>query len=206
VGEFGMPFSFSGSKKLLAKTGEDTSTFWSTMKAAGRHPRDVFLGQMGFQPAASYIQSSPALNKAREYEFANRPPGTRTQEQAAHREAMASVQQMYRTGKINRDTISQYIAQGKIQNKDVAKAQTMSKIDPLAWATFGLSLEQALNVYAEADEKERKILRPIILKKHGDINKIQDPDRRMEVWKSYMNVVQPPKSASQVTEKPAQVY
>jgi hypothetical protein len=41
-----------------------------------------------------------------------------------------------------------------------------------------LHLEQLLNVYAAADQKERPLLRPIIARKTGDIQKEADPQRR----------------------------
>jgi hypothetical protein len=40
------------------------------------------------------------------------------------------------------------------------------------------SLDQLLNVYAAADQKERPLLRPIIARKTGDIQKEADPQRR----------------------------
>lgn len=156
------PFSFSGSKKLLEKEGEDTSSTLSTIKAGLRHPGDVLRGQLGFQPAPAYIQNSPALNKARDYEAENLPPGTRTQAQTDRRQAMNAIEAMFRNRDVNEDTIKRYVEEGKITQQDVNRARMMSKTDPLVFAVRGLSLDQALNVYKEASPKEKEVLRRVL--------------------------------------------
>jgi hypothetical protein len=190
-----VPFSIAGSKKLVEREGEELSFDWKhpfasvgeLSKAAMRHPVDVIAGELGFQPAAAVIQNSVALNKAREYGLENRPPGTRTKEQAEHRAAMHSVEDMYRHGKLNQNVIMKYIAEGKLTRADLTKAQTYSKTDPLLGAIFGghLSIEQLLNVYAAANDKEKIMLGKIIIPRQGEIAKIPDPEQRKRVLVSF---------------------
>ena len=49
-----------------------------------------------------------------------------------------------------------------------------------SWTTAArpLHLDQLLNVYADADQQERRELRPILTRKAGDIQKEGDPQRR----------------------------
>jgi hypothetical protein len=190
-----VPFSIAGSKKLVEREGEELSFDWKhpfksvdeLTKAALRHPVDVVAGELGFQPAAATIQNSPALNKAREYGLENRPPGTRTQEQAEHRTAMHAVEDMYRHGKLNQNTIMRYIAEGTLTRADITKAQTYSKTDPLLGAIFGghLSIEQLLNVYATANDKEKIMLGKVITHRQGEIAKIPNAEQRKRVLDSF---------------------
>ena len=61
----------------------------------------------------------------------------------------------------------------------------MPRTDPLAHATRALTFEQALNVYDEADDKEKQLLRPILEAKRKQIHEITDPDKRQEVQESF---------------------
>jgi hypothetical protein len=149
------------------------------------HPGDLALGNLGFQPAPAYIQNSPALNLAREYGLENRPPGTKTQAQAERQKAMHSIENMYRTGNVNQGTIDRYVEQGKINHADIFKAPMFARTDPLAHATRALTIEQALNVYDEADDREKQLLRPILEAKRKQIHEITDPDKRQEVQESF---------------------
>jgi flagellar biosynthesis regulator FlaF len=173
-----MPFSISGTKKLLDKQGEDTSTLGSTVRAAKEHFSDVALGQLGFQPAPALIQNSPAMNKAREYEQANRPSGTRTAAQAEHQRAMHTVEEMYRTGRVNQDTMADLKRRGALTQEDVLRARLLSRTDPLVRAVRSLTPEQALHVYGLADQDERKKLRPLIEAKSRELPKIPDAVQR----------------------------
>jgi hypothetical protein len=185
------PFSFTGADKLLQREGEDTSTVAGTLKGIEKHPGDVFLGQFGFQPAAAYIQNSPALNKAREYEMANMPPGTKTAEQASRTEAMHSIEDMYRNHNVEPDTIQRYLKAGKINHRDVQRARLLSRVNPLTAAFQRLTVEQAMNVYALADDKEQKMLRPKLVAKEHQIEKEPDPEKRRELRKSLAALLHP---------------
>jgi hypothetical protein len=48
-------------------------------------------------------------------------------------------------------------------------------------ASRGLSLEQVLNVYAAADEGERKALKHLLVSKMVQLKQIADPERKAEL-------------------------
>lgn len=152
-----IPFSFSGGAQLLKQRGAGPS-LGEMLHAAKEHPGDVALGQLGFQPAPAFIQNSAAMNQAREYAMENRPPGTKTKEQADHYDAMDAVVQMYRTGDVDQKQIDDYVDKGVMTDKDVDKAERESDEDPLARAVKGLSVEQVLNVYEKGTPEEREAI------------------------------------------------
>ena len=196
-----MPFSMTGSKKLIQKTGENTDVEWKhpiqSVKNVGtavvRHPGQVLAGQFGFQPAPAFIQHSPALNKAYDYEFSNRPSGTRTQTQFDHYQRYRAVEDMFRSGKVNPATIKQWVDEGKLTTHDVQNARKYAKIDPLvsAVASRDFTLEQMLRVYDVADDKEKALIRPIIRKHRKDITNETDPDAKKWLMDHYLEAVHP---------------
>jgi N12 class adenine-specific DNA methylase len=191
------PFAFEGTQKLLESKGEDASFDWhhpidSAKRIGGaiaRHPSDALLGNLGFQPAPAYIQNSPALNMARDYERENAPPGTKTQSQADHAKAMHAVESMYRTKNVDQDAIRKYVRAGKLSEADVFKAQMRSREDPLRAAIRNLSIEQALNVYEAADKTERESIRTIVERKAAKIPLVENADERKELEDSYRRVM-----------------
>jgi len=60
---------------------------------------------------------------------------------------------------------------------------------PLVRAVRNLSIEQALNVYDEADDKEKQLLRPILEAKRKQIHEIIDSEKRQEVQDSFRRAV-----------------
>jgi hypothetical protein len=155
------------------------------LHAAKEHPGDVALGQLGFQPAPAFVQNTPAMNLARQYSMENRPPGTKTQEQAAHYDAMDAVVRMYRTGEVDDKQINDYVDKGLLTDKDVQKAERESDDDPLERVVKNLSIEQMLNVWEKADESERDAIEPILEKHERDIDKIQDDEEREKLQDAF---------------------
>lgn len=191
VGNSTLPFSITGSKKLIQKQAEDTGSLTGLAKGAARHPLDVVLGQLGFQQAPAFIQHTPALNKAYAYQFENRPAGTRTASQAEHHQYMRTLEDMFRSKKVNREAIEDLVRNHKITRDDVVKAKTIARQDPLALAANANNIEQLFEVWKVADDKERKILRPIIVKKRHTISAEPDPERRMDLMKEYVKIIRP---------------
>jgi hypothetical protein len=172
------PFSVRGVQKLVQQKGSLETSLTGQAKEALKNPRELVAGQFGFQPAPAYIQNSPALNRAHEYDMANMPPGTRTQGQAEKQRLRNAIAIQYRNGHPDHAAIAKLVREGKLTQKEVNSAITTAKTDPLVRAARPLHLEQLLNVYAAADQKERPLLRPIIARKTGDIQKEADPQRR----------------------------
>ena len=189
AGAEAMPFSVRGVQKLVQQKGSLERSLPGQVKAAFRNPKELIAGQFGFQPAPAYIQNSPALNKAHEYDMANMPPGTRTQEQAEKQRLRNAIAMQYRSGHPDHAAIANLVREGKLTQKEVNSAITTAKTNPLVRAARPLHLHQLLNVYADADQKERPLLRPIIAKKTGDVQKEMDPQRRAALRAALQSVL-----------------
>jgi hypothetical protein len=189
AGAEALPFSFRGVQKLVQGKGSLESSLSGQMKEALRSPKELLAGQFGFQPAPAYIQNSPALNKAHEYSMANMPPGTRTQEQAEKARLKRAIEIQYHSGHPDRQAIENLVKEGKLTQHEVNGAILLSKTDPLVRASRSLHLEQVLNVYAQADQREQHLLRPIIQHKVGEIQKEMDPQKRASLRVALSNVL-----------------
>jgi hypothetical protein len=178
TGSEAVPFSLRGVQKLVQQKGSLETSLPGQVKQALRNPKELIAGQFGFQPAPAYIQNSPALNRAHEYDMANMPPGTRTQEQAEKQRLRSAIAAQYRSGHPDHAAIENLVREGKLTQKEVNAAIVTAKTDPLLRAARPLHLDQLLNVYADADQQERRELRPILTRKAGDLQKEGDPQRR----------------------------
>jgi hypothetical protein len=179
-----VPFAISGAEKLLQQRGSGPSLA-EMLAEAKKHPGDVALAQLGFQPAPAFIQNSPALNMAREYNRDNRPPGTKTQEQSDHYKALDAVVEMYRSGDVDDKQIDRYVEKGVLSDKDVDKAARESDQQPIARAVQNLSIEQMLNVWEKASPDEREAMEPILARHERDIDKETDDDRREQLHAAF---------------------
>ena len=189
AGAEAVPFSIRGVQKLVQQKGSLETSLPGQLKAAFRNPKELVAGQFGFQPAPAYIQNSPALNRAREYDLANMPPGTRTQRQAVRDRWRNAIAIQYRSGHPDHAAIANLVREGKLTQKEVNSAIVTAKTDPLVRAARPLHLDQLLNVYSDADQAERRELRPIIARKAGDVRKEPDPQRRAALRAALENVL-----------------
>jgi 2'-5' RNA ligase len=179
-----IPFSFSGAGKLLEQRGAEDN-LGSMIEEAVKHLGDLGLGQLGFQKAPSYIQNSPAMNMARDYERENRPPGTKTAEQDRHYKAMDAIVRMYREHEVDQKQIDRYIEEGIISRDDPHAARDQAKQSPMARAAENLSITQVLNVWQAATPEERKELRPILRDKEYMIHDERSLARRQQLRDAY---------------------
>ena len=189
AGAEAVPFSIRGVQKLVLQKGSLESSLPGQVKAALKSPKELIAGQFGFQPAPAYIQNSPALNKAHEYDLANMPPGTRTQEQAEKARLRNAIAIQYRSGHPDHAAIENLVKEGKLTQREVNSAIVTAKTDPLVRAARQLHLDQLLKVYANADQRERPLLRPIIGRKAGDVQKETDPPRRAALRAALQNAL-----------------
>src|ERR1700691_13837 len=142
AGAEAVPFSVRGVQKLVQQKGSLETSLPGQLKAAFRNPKELVAGQFGFQPAPAYIQNSPALNRAHEYDMANMPPGTRTQEQAEKQRLRNAIAIQYRSGHPDHAAIANLVSEGKLTQKEVNSAITTAKTDPLVRAARPLHLDQ----------------------------------------------------------------
>jgi hypothetical protein len=189
TGAEAIPFSMRGVQKLVQQKGSLETSLSGQVKEALKSPKELVAGQFGFQPAPAYIQNSPALNRAHAYDMANMPPGTRTQEQAEKQRLRAAITIQYRNGHPDHAAIENLVREGKLTQKEVNSAIATAKTDPLLRAARPLHLDQLLNVYAAANQAERRELRPVIARKGGDVRKETDPQRRAALRAALQNVL-----------------
>jgi hypothetical protein len=195
-----IPFAFSSAGKLLEQRGAQ-DTLMSMIQAGMKHHGDVLAGQLGFTPAPSFIQNSEALNKARAYDAGNAPPGTRTKEASERMRAKYTIEDMYRSGKVDKDAIHSMMQSGVISEPDRFSAQLAARENPLAAATKRLHVDQAVNVFMAASPEEQKLLRPVIETKQREIDTFtNNPEERQKLKDAYRNALHPQPKFS--TEKP----
>lgn len=153
-------------------------SFQQQRDAGGNLGTSAIAGALGFQPAAKYIQNSPAVNLANEYASASRPFGTRTQEEADRAAAKRKIEIAVQQGKYTPEMGAKMVADGQLTKEQVARARVTARLTSIERATRNLSLDQALNVYAVADEGEKKELRPVIARKAREIQQEPDKEKR----------------------------
>jgi hypothetical protein len=175
------PFSVRAQTKMLQSQGAGVDTGARAMlRAVLTHPEDAALGQLGFQPAAAYIQNTPAQNMAYEFSVANNPPGTRTEEQFERSQIKQAIAAMHRTGHVDQAQIQQYIRSGQITPKDARTAAADAKTDPLVLTVRhgDLTLRQLLDVWQHASPAEQRKLRPILSRKANTLQNEPNPETR----------------------------
>jgi N12 class adenine-specific DNA methylase/2'-5' RNA ligase len=186
-----LPFSATGAAHLLEERGAQDSMA-SMIQTAIHNPGPVAESFFGFNQAPAFIQNSEALNKARDYARTNAPPGTKTKEQYERTEAMHVIEDMYRSGKPDKQAIQAFKDNHVLSADDVLRAKLYSHSDPLVRAVRPLSIEQALNVYLAATDAEKKTLRLLLEGKSREIpEKINDPQHRAEMKKAYHDALNP---------------
>ena len=105
---------------------------------------------------------------------------------------MHVIEDMYRRGQVDKDTIAQLKSNHTLSEHDVLRAKLYSRTDPLVRAVRSLSPEQALNVYQVATDKEKKELRSLIEAKSRELNtKINDPVQRQELKDAFRKALHP---------------
>jgi GGDEF domain-containing protein len=177
------PFSVSSQQKMIQNQGAGVDTGVGGMwRAVLTHPEDAVLGQLGFQPAAAYVQNTPAQNLAYEFSVSNSPPGTRTQAQFERSQVKQAITAMHRAGKVDTAQINEYIRSGKITRHDADLAAKNAKVDPLVGTVKHgeLTLPQMLDVFDKGNARERKLLRPILERKAQTYSE-PDRERRLAV-------------------------
>ena len=120
--------------------------------------------------------------------MANMPPGTRTQEQAEKQRLRNAIAIQYRSGHPDHAAIENLVREGKLTQKEVNSAIATAKTDPLVRAARPLHLDQLLNVYADADQEERRDCARSS-RKAGDVQKEMDPQRRAALRAALQNVL-----------------
>src|SRR5260370_7967843 len=91
------------------------------------------------------------------------PAGARTPEKAKQAHARGELIRQFRTNDPNRfKNLSQAMKDGQITQADRRDIFRSMRMTPLQQMTERLSLEQALNVYDRANEKEREHLKRIL--------------------------------------------
>jgi hypothetical protein len=135
----------------------------------------------GVTPAPSYINNSDAVNKAIEYQRANRGQGTRTKAQAEQSERRRELADKLRKGEqVDLSGMSPRDA------KSIKQSATESK---LVRSSKSLPIEQLLKVAELGTPDERQELRPILMRRLGNLGRSHDPDQAAELAVRIRNVL-----------------
>jgi hypothetical protein len=141
----------------------------------------------GVTPAPSYINNSDAVNRAIEYGRANRGEGTRTKAQAEQSERRRQLADQLRSGK--QVDLAGQIKAGQITRRDAQLVQQSAKESKLVRSAKSLPIEQLLKVSEVANPDELKELRPILMRRLGNLGRSHDPDQAAELAERIRNVL-----------------
>jgi hypothetical protein len=146
-----VPFSIKGAKQMLDNGGS-----W----------KDALLPQIGLTPAPSDISKSPAERLASEYAKARLPEGAKTQESADKSQLKGNITRDLMKG--NQKTLNNALKEKQITPQEAMLLKTNSKLSPLQRSVERLTVEQAIEVYQQADSGEKTSLKVMIQKKIGN--------------------------------------
>jgi hypothetical protein len=135
----------------------------------------------GITPAPSELERTPAERRAQEIVAARIPAGGRTADQAEHSRLRAELTRSLRLRQGIPSEVAAARTAGKLNAKDYREAAAGSRLSPLQRSVQHLGLEDTLSVYREANESERRILRPLVVKKAKSALKNATPDERSQL-------------------------
>jgi hypothetical protein len=141
----------------------------------------------GVTPAPSYINNSDAVNRAIEYGRANRGEGTRTKAQAEQSERRRQLADQLRTGK--QVDLAGEIKAGRITRRDAQLVQQSAKESKLVRSAKSIPIEQLLKVSEVANPDELRELRPILMRRLGNLGRSHDPEQAAELALRIRNVL-----------------
>jgi hypothetical protein len=127
----------------------------------------------GVTPAPSYINNSDAVNRAIEYQRANRGQGTRTKAQAEASERRRELADKIRKG--------EQVDLSGLSPRDAKSIQQAARESKLVRSSKSLPTEQLLKVSEVANPDELKELRPILMRRLGNLGRSHDPDEAAEL-------------------------
>jgi hypothetical protein len=149
------------------------------MKEKHEPAHKMVSGFLGFGQAPKYISKTPAETLMDEMLQAKMPVGTRTAHEFEKTRMIQSIRRDLRSGN-NAEadrTIQEGILNGKLTKRDLVNLYRSGNELPIATRFRHLNIDESLKVWEAADADERKILRPILFKKGGNI-KNAEPEHR----------------------------
>jgi hypothetical protein len=169
-----VPFSARNAAQQAKEQGEETGIgryLPTTKEKAERF--------MGILPAPSYVTRTPAEVKIADYMQERSMQGGRTKEQSDRYAEERRLSGGLRSGNVTDANVQESVDAGKIteqQGKDLVAEKNAS---PMAKAGK-LTVQQALNVYDVANDKERQQMMPYLRSKGTALDNL-DPDSRKDV-------------------------
>jgi hypothetical protein len=157
--------------------------------------RNVIESMFGIMTAPRSVTRSTAEALAADYLSEHMPAGARTPEKAKQAHTRGELIRQFRTNDPNRfKNLSQAMKDGQITQADRRDIFRSMRMTPLQQMTERLSLEQALNVYDRANEKEREQLKRIL---HGKMHLLRGipRDQQDEVRKRLDKIFGKPSTA-----------
>jgi hypothetical protein len=127
--------------------------------------RRKILPFVGITPAPSYINQSPAEKLMSKLTEERMPAGTRTKQEAERSRLRHQLQSKIRRGEDVTQEAQQGVQQSILKPDDLKGIERDAKQSPLQLRFKRLGIEDALDVYARMNERERSEVKEILTKK-----------------------------------------
>ena len=168
-----VPFWIRGVEKETERSGGLAKT----------SPAKILAAQVGVMPASAAYTKTPAEKEMDEiYQEEEKRIGGRTKAQSEKSDIERDIVHAFRSGRQAEaeQKIREATTAGKFSHRDIVTLRKRMRTEPLVYSFGKLGAEEALRVWDKADEKERKILRPILMKKKNGLHNAA-PERRQQL-------------------------
>ncbi len=147
---------------------------------------------VGMGPAPSDLNQTPAERLAHELSAGHASDEPRTQDAAERRELRQSLARSLRQGKGIPPDVLTARKEGTLSKRDVEEAFRASKESPLQQSFTHLGVDEAIKVFAAADNAERKVLRPMLMKKARTAMENEPPVKRKQTLEKLRTALESP--------------
>jgi hypothetical protein len=170
TGEYFLPISVQMYRKLAGE-------------GKGQWPR-FLVSLTGIRPATTYIARSPAHKLMMQYIIERIPRATRTKDQQEYSRFRKKVLNKMRSG-LKLTNEEQLTMMTEFTPRQLVRTLKDAEFDPMASTYRRLTLEEAMNVYAISNSKERKTFAPILMEKFANTD---DPLKEQKEMYEALNI------------------
>ena len=129
----------------------------------GQSPAKALSSFVGITPAPADVNKTPAELLASEIYGRNRPIGGKTQAEADRSTLLAKIRNAMAHG--NNQPAVEALSKGDISPSDLKNISKQSHVQPLIRLTYRMSISDTIHVWDKADDAEKQLLRPVLMKK-----------------------------------------
>lgn len=158
------------------------------VETAGKLEPTSALPFIGVTPAPMSVNQSPAERLLSKIMREKMPVGARTREEAERSEMKKNVSRALRTGDADRaaETLSGMAQKGLLKRSDLKDIKERAGLPPIVAGFKHLDAEDAVKVWAKANDDERALLLPLMKRKLEGL-KDTYPERYMRVLQSLVS-------------------